>query len=76
MIEILAVVVPVIVTGVGGYTHLWVKNNVNEANIASLRELINTRFDDKEKSDAERHEETDRRLDRIERSMNGHLLKD
>lgn len=76
MFEILAIVIPVAITGIGGYTHLWVKNNVNEANIASLRELINTRFDDKEKSDAERHAESDRRMERIERSMNGHLLKE
>lgn len=72
MLEI--IVIPLGLAAVGGYVHLWVKNNVNEANIIGLRELINARFDDKEESDAMRHAETDRRLDRIERSMNGHLV--
>ena len=73
MLEILAIVVPVGVVGLGGYIHLWVKNNVNEANIISVKELINQRFDDKEALDMARYEEVERRLVRIERSTNGHL---
>ena len=62
MLELLAIVVPVAVTGLGGYIHLWVKTATTQEHVKGLRELINERFDD-----------VDRRLDRVERSMNGHL---
>lgn len=73
MLEMLAIVIPVATVGVGGYIHLWVKSNVNEANYLSIKELINQRFDDFEERYEEKSERTDQRLDRIERSMNGYL---
>ena len=62
MLEILAIAIPVAVTGLGGYIHLWVKAATTDQHVKDLIELINHRFDD-----------SDRRLERIERSMNGHL---
>lgn len=69
MIEILAIVVPVAITGIGGYIHMWTKVATNDANIAGLRELINSRFDNID----EKFEDSNYRLQRIEKAMNGHL---
>lgn len=65
MVDIFAIAVPVIVTGIGGYIHLWVKTATTQEHLKGLRELIEARFD-----------ASDQRLERIERSMNGHLVKE
>jgi hypothetical protein len=68
-----AIVVPVGLVAIGGYIHLWVKSNVNEANWASVKDLVTNRFDDLEAKLDERYSNSNQRLDRIERAMNGHL---
>jgi hypothetical protein len=69
----LAIAVPVSLVGLGGYIHLWVKSNVNEAYFLSIKDLIEAKFEGQEKLFNERLNTIDYRLDRIEHSMNGHL---
>ena len=69
MLELLAIAVPVAVTGLGGYIHLWVKSATTQEHIKGLRELINERFDGVEES----QKSQDWRLVRIEKALNGHL---
>ena len=73
---ILLLVLSLVVVGIGGFITLWVKNNVNEAYILSIKDLIDAKFNGQEKLFNERFDTIDYRLDRIERSMNGHLLRE
>jgi hypothetical protein len=75
MFELLAIGVPVVMAVGGGYLHLWVKTATNSQEVAGLRELINERFDNVEQQSSERQADTHRRLERIERAMNG-AIKD
>lgn len=72
MFEILAVVVPIGVVGLGGYIHLWVKSNVNEALYTSIKELIEEKFDSQTELFEEKFDNMEYRLARIEKSTNGH----
>lgn len=74
MLELLAIVVPVGLASIGGYMHMQIKTAAASQELVSLRELINERFDHLEQSQTSKDTEVDRRLDRIERSLNGHLL--
>lgn len=83
MLEIFAIAIPVIVTGIGGYVHLWVRSSVTATKVDTLeaarddynkgvKEFIDAKF---EAMDS-RFDAVDYRLARIEKSMNGHLRMD
>lgn len=76
MLEVIAIAVPVCVVGIGGYVHMWVKSNVNEANYTSIKSLIEEKFNAQSALFAQKLDNVDYRLERIERSMNGHLVKE
>lgn len=72
MFEILAIAVPVGMASLGGFIHMQLKTAAASQELIGLRELLQEKFLHVES----RFNEADRRLERIERSMNGHLVKD
>jgi len=84
IIPILATLIPVSVGSVfAGYIHLWIRTATNATKVESLqaasdaynlgvKEFISAKFE----GVGSRFDAQDYRLERIERSLNGHLVKD
>lgn len=72
MLEVFAIGVPVGLASLGAFIHMQVKSAAASQELIGLRELLTEKFLHVES----RFNESDRRLERIERSMNGHLKGD
>lgn len=76
MLEIIATIGVGMVPVIGALIHLYSKVNVQERAQQDLREFIGAKFEGLRDQVEAKFDGVNYRLIRIERSMNGHLIKD